>query len=166
MTLFGTVLAMILGISPTETPISVDVTASELNQIIAEAPKGAVLTFAAGTYRFDRSIEIKRSDISLTGSSDGATRFKFDFEVNAASKHGIEIVGAGETFVGNLSQPSGPGAIAVQFKQTPGLAPGNVLRIARPNTKAYIHANGWEQSALARGKRPSVPRKHAHGCRC
>ena len=59
------------------------ITAETLQALIEGAPEGATIKLAAGNYRFDDSISIERSDITLVGAGSGETRITFTDEALA-----------------------------------------------------------------------------------
>jgi len=82
--------------------IAAGTSAAELNQIIADAGKGATIILEAGTHVFTEAIRIDNDGVTLRGVSETDTTIVFDFPAGTGS-NGIEVMGGGKTFVGSAT---------------------------------------------------------------
>ncbi|GHB07721.1 cellulose binding domain-containing protein [Modicisalibacter luteus] len=124
-----------------------DITASELEALIAKAPAGAIIQLAAGDYRFDDSIHITRSDITVTGAGSEDTRITFTDKALADNSHAFYVEGTDTEFSGTLRHDVAEGSNILTLSNS-GLNVGDTVRIWQDNTQEYFEEIGdtsWQK---------------------
>ncbi|TDX26052.1 cellulose binding domain-containing protein [Modicisalibacter xianhensis] len=126
-----------------------DITATELEALIAKAPAGATIQLAAGDYRFDDSIHITRSDIAVVGAGSDQTRITFtDKALANDDSHAFYVEGTHTEFAGTLSHDVAEGGNTLALSSNHGLGVGDTVRIWQDNTQEYFEEIGdtsWQK---------------------
>ena len=126
-----------------------DITAPELEALIAMAPAGATIQLAAGDYRFDDSIHITRSDISVVGAGSDQTRITFtDEALENDDSHAIYVEGTDTQFAGTLRNDVAEGGNILALSSNHGLEVGDTIRLWQDNTQEYFEEIGdtsWQK---------------------
>jgi Ca2+-binding RTX toxin-like protein len=124
--------------------ILVDAGTSEaiIQRIVDEAPPGSTIKLAAGTYTFDQTLTINRSDITFEGAGSGKTVIRSAItDANASSvlevRGGLSLDKAAD-----LATTAVKGSNTLQLTSTAGLKVGDVVRIAQNNDDAFFAATG------------------------
>ena len=136
---------LINGSAPSVPPtIYVDrgISAADLNSLIANAADGSTIVLRDGTYNFDHSITVTRSDITLKGESEAGTILNFDFAAGSED-HGVQVVAGDKSYLSNAVGAIANGATTITLADASGLAAGDALYIEQDNTQSYLDANGW-----------------------
>lgn len=127
-----------------------EISAAELNALIAIAPEGGTVHLAAGEYRFDEALEVTRSDVSLIGAGSEATRIVFsDAALAASPTHGLRVAGDAGTLAGQLQADAAEGSNTLTLGEGHGLGVGDTVRLWQDNDAAYLDAIGdttWRQA--------------------
>ncbi|MEC9482559.1 MAG: alginate biosynthesis protein, partial [Halomonas sp.] len=124
--------------------IAKGITAQQLESMIAQAPAGATLAFAAGNYRFDEAITVTRSDIALVGAGSGKTTLTFSDEAlgNGNEKYAIRLDGSDGDTVGTLSSSISEGEHQIRLDGSHGLKPGDTVRLWQDNDSEFFEEIG------------------------
>ncbi|GHA86188.1 cellulose binding domain-containing protein [Modicisalibacter luteus] len=126
-----------------------DITAAQLESLIARAPEGATVQLAAGEYRFDDSISITRSDIALVGAGSAETRITFtDKSLANDDSHAFYVEGTNTTFAGRLRNDATEHSDTLTLANDHGLQAGDTVRIWQDNSQAYydeIGDSSWQK---------------------
>ncbi|ETX26867.1 hypothetical protein [Roseivivax isoporae] len=130
--------------------VSDDITADELQALIADSPAGTVIAMAPGTYRFDRTIEILRDDVSLLGASSDAVTIRVDGLGQEAFRVGHGTL-SGEVA---LSRAADEGARAITLETADhGFEAGDFVYLERETTPDFLDSIGdraWREDAPLR----------------
>lgn len=120
--------------------VSSSISAAELQSIIDSAPAGATVYLTQGSYSFDQTVVIDRSDISVVGA--GADKTTITLTGDAVAGGAFQIGSAiDETVLTNattLGAAVAEGATTITLASTDGIEPGDYLWIETPNTAAYL----------------------------
>ncbi|MBB5756055.1 Ca2+-binding RTX toxin-like protein [Methylorubrum rhodinum] len=124
--------------------ILVDAGTSEaiIQRIVNEAPPGSTIKLAAGTYTFDKTLTINRSDITFEGAGSDKTVIRS--VITDANPVPVLMV-SGELTVdkaADLATTAVKGSNTLQLSSTAGLKVGDVVRIAQNNDDAFFAATG------------------------
>ncbi len=116
--------------------------ASELNELIADVPAGTIIVLADGVHTFTEAIIIVRDDITLKGESETGTILEFDFPTGTGGSY-IKTTGGQKTYVDTLNSAAEAGSNSIVTDEGHGLVVGDTIYIYQPNTQEYLEANGW-----------------------
>ncbi|WP_129140280.1 cellulose binding domain-containing protein [Modicisalibacter coralii] len=129
--------------------VDADITAAQLQALIDQAPEGATIHLGAGTYRFDDSITVSRSDITLAGAGSDATRIVFtDEALDNDADTGILVAGGNTRFAGQLESDAVEGSRTLDLAADHGLTVGDTVRLWQDNTAEYfaeIGDDSWQK---------------------
>lgn len=126
--------------------ISTDVTAAELNQLIASAADGSTFILADGVHTFTESVVIDRGNITFKGQSESGTIIQFDFRAGNASD-GLMVTGGSRTYIGvaDSAAVAGDSSIIVAGNN---LVAGDTIYMFQNNTREWLDANGWQNVSM------------------
>lgn len=121
--------------------------AQALQKIIDDASPGSVIRLEEGTYRFDRTVEIDRDDISVEGAGSDKTTIITDF---ASGKEGSAFHIHGDGLTGNftLDQHVAEGSKTLVLDGGHDFSAGDFVWLERPNTEQFFEEIGdtsWEK---------------------
>ncbi|MEL6998155.1 MAG: calcium-binding protein [Pseudomonadota bacterium] len=107
----------------------------DINTLIASAPAGSIIEFAAGQHEITETIVLNRSDIWLRGSADGETEL---IGLTSANVSSLITVGEGREFtVGAVAQTVSQGDTSISVPNNK-VAEGDMLRIWQPDVSAFV----------------------------
>lgn len=134
--------------------VSKGTSADQLNDWIDNAAKGTRFEFAAGEYRFDDAISVRRSDISLVGAGAEKTTFKFTGKaLDRNDDHAIRIEPrTTDELIGRVTSDIDQGNTTLRLSSTDGLSRGDTLRIWQDNDSAFFKEIGdtsWRKQKYA-----------------
>lgn len=127
--------------------IAVGNSASDFNQLIAEAEDGTTFVMAAGTHVFDKSIIIDRDNVSIEGAGTDAVTVNFDFPEGTGG-NGFVVRGEGDAYASTLPGDVMAGATTLTLRDGHGFAAGDAIYVQQPNDQAYLDANGWTNVSM------------------
>ncbi len=110
--------------------------AQALNNLIKRAPFGAKIKLPAGTVLLLEALKIKRSGITLEGDGPGKTILLAP--PSFSHKALVEIKGKRKRLRLRLSEPVKAGSSRLRFTSQPGLSPGDLILIRRPNDEDFL----------------------------
>lgn len=155
---YGSSTQMVLHVISDEVNIidvDADTSRAGLQQIIDEAPAGSVVRLAEGTYGFDETLVINRSDITLEGAGAGETVI-----VNALSNSGNAAIQIGlpiyQEELGaelSLAWDALEGGNSLRLESGHGLEVGDRIYIYAENTDALFEEIGdteWQKDSPLR----------------
>lgn len=128
----------------TQIVVATATTAEELQHIIDTAPQGATLLLEAGSYVFDRTIVIARSDLTLLGAGVGETEITVTEEMRGQPVfqlgHALyqEIAEAKTA----LTRAATEGDTEIVLASDHGLQAGDVICLEQENTAAFFDEIG------------------------
>lgn len=132
--------------------ITVDdsIDAATLNALIAAAPDDSTIHLAAGDYRFDESLAVNRSDVSLIGAGSAHTRLTFtDAALRENTENALRVSGNTDTAVTTLAHDVTQGDTSLSLTDADSLKVGDVIRLSQDNDDAFLDAIGdtqWRES--------------------
>jgi len=111
-----------------------------IQELIDEAPAGAVVQLAAGNFQFDTTLNINRSDITIQGAGSGLTTItSLIDDANASSTIRVDSPKL-RVKVADIAVTGTEGSSTIQLSSTAGLKVGNLLYLAQTNDDAYFAA--------------------------
>ncbi|WP_016856034.1 cellulose binding domain-containing protein [Halomonas smyrnensis] len=123
--------------------VDTSTSAEELESLIREADSGTTLRLAAGDFRFDDSITIERSDISLVGAGSDETRLTFtDEALSRDNDQAIHLDGSENTDIGTLSADADSGDRRLTLEDHSDLSVGDTLRLWQDNDDDFFEDIG------------------------
>ena len=122
--------------------IGTDMTAAQLNAMIAGAEAGTSFVLADGVHEFSGALVIAREDITLHGQSEDGTILRFSF-ASGTEADAIQVTGGAKTYVGLAQDTINAGQDVITLADGHGLAAGDAIYLYQPNTPEYLAANGW-----------------------
>ena len=138
---FGTVLAVLAGLLCWIVPmqaaartLSPDATAADIQHALDAARPGEPVRLAAGTYRLDAPLTIRRDGVRLVGAGTKATRLVF------TTKAGDFVRLEGSPFAGTdrLSRTARAGATEIVLAVGHGVRTGDMVHVFVPNTRRFL----------------------------
>lgn len=133
--------------------VDTSTSAEELESLIREADSGTTFQLSAGEFRFDDSITIERSDISLIGAGSGETRLTFtDEALSRDDDQAIHLDGSENTDIGTLSSDADSGDRRLTLNDSSDLSIGDTIRIWQDNDDAFfddIGDSSWRKVEYA-----------------
>lgn len=127
--------------------IAVGTSATDFNQLIAEAEDGTTFVLAAGTHVFDKSIVIDRDNVSIEGAGADAVTVNFDFPEGTGG-NGFVVHGEGDIYASTLPGDVTAGATTLTLRDGHGFTAGDAIYVQQPNDQAYLDANGWTNVSM------------------
>jgi Ca2+-binding RTX toxin-like protein len=120
--------------------VSPSISAAELQSIIDSAPNGATIYLSQGSYRFDQTVVISRSDIKLVGAGPDKTTITLtgDAVVGGAFRIGTPIDETVLTTPTTLAAYAAESATSLSLASTAGITAGDYLWITTPNTPTFL----------------------------
>jgi Ca2+-binding RTX toxin-like protein len=116
-----------------------------IQEVIDSAPAGAIIELAAGTFSFDQTLRIERSDITVRGAGSGKTVIVSRIPDSDASAT-IKVASGGEgPVMAKLAADANVGARSLTLTSTAGLKAGDIIRVAQANDRAWLDATGNDQ---------------------
>ena len=117
--------------------------AQQLEALINDAPKDAIIEFGEGNYAFDDSLIITRSDVTLKGEGSGKTTLSFtNRALDNGDGYAIQLDGSDGTMVGRLSRDADEGERRITLDKVGDLKPGDTLRLWQDNDSAFFDEIG------------------------
>jgi len=119
-----------------------------LQALINDAPPGATILLAAGTYVVTETLLIARSDITLTGAGEGLTVFRTEIPDSAAAPTILVQPDDLQVRLGALAADAAQGATTVTLAAGHGLQAGDLLYISQANDPEWLAATGntgWQE---------------------
>ncbi|QJQ95775.1 MULTISPECIES: cellulose binding domain-containing protein [Halomonadaceae] len=119
-------------------------TASELQELIDMAPKGATIELSEGNHILDESLVISRSDISLVGAGSDETTLTFSQQALDADDHyGLLVDGTlDDETIGRLNASLDVGDKTMSLDSAHDLEAGDTVRIWQDNDEAFFSLIG------------------------
>lgn len=133
--------------APTYT-IGTNVTAAQLNQLLANAGDGAKFILSDGLHVFDQQILITHNGVTFTGQSEAGTVVRFQFAAGSESD-GIHVQSGKAVSVGVATTDISAHQTFLTLADTSKLKAGDTLHIEQANDAAYMSANGWSNVSAA-----------------
>ncbi len=127
-----------------------DATAQDVMEAIEDVAPGGVVRLQAGTYVFDETIVINRSDVSLVGAGSGQT--KIVSTVTGESAISVESDGLPLDTIA-LASSANEGARSITLASGHGVEVGDFLWLDRPNTNSFFNEIGddlWREDFALR----------------
>ncbi|WP_068115985.1 hypothetical protein [Tropicimonas marinistellae] len=155
---FAETMELALATTPQESVV-IDVAAGtslvELQAIVDEAADGAVVRLAAGTFTFEATLNIARSDIALEGAGAGKTVIvaTADGAGNPTIQIGPSIYNADLGAAIALTETATAGSSTLRLENGHGLQAGDRIWITRENTAEFFEEIGdtkWQDDAPLR----------------
>lgn len=126
--------------------------AAQIQAAINSAPAGAIISLAAGSYRFDRTVVLDRDDITVTGAGVGQTVITTDRSMGGAPAFQIGDPLFRETMTGGNTMASAvEGARVITVSSGHAFQPGDAIWIETANDTAFLNGIG---DTLWRGDQP------------
>ncbi len=121
--------------------VGLDTSAAELQATIDDAEAGTVFQLQAGTYHFDQTITIDRSDIALVGAGSGATVIEVPSDLNQEAF----AIGDGDR-TGNYTLGSDvpEGGTMLELDGAHSFEAGDYVYLSRESTEAFYDSIGDE----------------------
>ena len=149
--------------NPIEILVPVGTKTAEIQQIIDNAPRDAIVTLAAGDFVVTETIRINRSDITFRGAGEDETRL-----IQSTVMEGAPVIKIGPEWVAATKEPlpalelvATAGARMIRFEDNHGLKAGDVVYITQQNTPELFASIGdteWQQDAPLRTFMATVER--------
>ncbi|GAB2782280.1 hypothetical protein GCM10027040_05450 [Halomonas shantousis] len=145
-----TTTAPVDDIDATTIRVGPEISAAQLETLLDSVPAGTTVQLAAGHYRFDDSINITRSDVSLVGAGSGQTIITFtDDAFENDDSHGFYVAGEHTDLAGYLAGDVTEGTDTLTLDGADhGLKAGDTVRIWQDNDQAYFDEIGdtsWQK---------------------
>ena len=115
---------------------------SDIQHVLNEAPPGAKVYFAAGTYSITETLTINRSDISLIGAGEGQTIFRTDIPDTRPAPTVLVQPDNFQIRLGVLAADAAQGSTQVTLQSGHGLAVGDILYVSQANDDAWLAETG------------------------
>ncbi|WP_342153052.1 hypothetical protein [Methylorubrum sp. SB2] len=113
-----------------------------IQRLLDEAPPGTTIQLAAGTYEFDTTLRIDRSDISLLGAGSDKTIIR-SLIPDAQAGSTIKVQGAlADHRFADVAVTAVKGSKTVQLTSTKDLKVGDVVYIAQSNDAKFFAETG------------------------
>jgi Ca2+-binding RTX toxin-like protein len=145
---FAAPMSVSLMQAPPSVLVGLNVTAVELNAMIANAAAGTIFVLQNGVHNFDAPLVINRSDITLKGESQAGTNLHFSFAAGTEAD-AIQVNGGVKTLQTSVTANIAVGQTSIKVADAHGLVAGGAIYISEPNTQAYLTANGWTNVTMA-----------------
>ncbi|MCK2183722.1 cellulose binding domain-containing protein [Halomonas getboli] len=133
--------------------VDTSTSAAELESLIRNADAGTSFRLSAGEYRFDDSITVERSDISLMGAGADETRLTFtDEALSRDNDQAIHLDGSENVDIGTLSADADSGDRRLTLEDDPDLSVGDTVRLWQDNDDAFfddIGDSSWRKVEYA-----------------
>ncbi|QHD69751.1 hypothetical protein GS397_23775 [Sphingobium yanoikuyae] len=128
--------------TPTTFFVEAGTSLATLQQMVREAPAGSTIQLGAGTFVFDGTLFIERSDITLKGAGIDQTIIQSTLTGSDAAPT-IQVSSlSNATPLGDLSSSTAAGATSITLQSTAGLSVGDKLSIHQANDNAWLQASG------------------------
>ncbi len=115
---------------------------ADRQQLLDEAPAGAVVRLGAGEFQISQTLFIHRSDITLQGAgSDKTTLVSLIDDSNASATLTIESEEL-RVKAADITTTGAAGATTLKLSSTAGLSVGSVIYISELNDDAFMAATG------------------------
>lgn len=114
--------------------VDTSVTTANLNSLFASAVDGATVQLEAGTYHMTGDVLIARSNITVAGAGQNATKIEADFATPQTIMQVSGYLGASV----NLTATAALGSHTVTVTNANALHVGDMIRIAQPNDAAFM----------------------------
>ncbi len=128
--------------------IGTEMTAADVNALIASAGDGATFVLSDGLHIFDRAIVITHDNVTFRGASEAGTVIRFDFAAGSET-HGIAVLEGDRVSLGMATTNIAQGQTSLTLATTAGLKAGDTLYVVQQNDAAYMAANGWSNVSAA-----------------
>lgn len=123
--------------------VGTGITAEELEELIATAPRNATLKLGPGNYVLDNAVTISRSDVSLVGAGSDQTTLTFSgTALNRNDDYGLRVDGSESETVGTLQSAVAEGQRTLSLGQGHDLKPGDTVRIWQDNDTEFFNEIG------------------------
>ena len=122
--------------------VSAGTSMAQLQQLINEAPPGAEIHLAAGTYSVTQTLMITRSDISLIGAGEGQTIFRTDIATAHASQTILVQSEDPRIRLGEIPQDAVQGSSTVTLNSGHGFQVGDILYLSQANDATWLESTG------------------------
>ena len=127
---------------PTVITVSAGTSEAIIQRLLKEAPAGSTIKLEAGTYEFNTTLHINRSDISLIGAGSDKTIIRSVIPDKEAAPT-IKVVESQENNrFADVAVTAAKGSKTVQLSTTAGVKAGDVLYISQPNDDAFFAETG------------------------
>lgn len=130
------------GQDPLEFNVDASMQLSDIQHVLNEAPPGAKVYFAAGTYSITETLTINRSDISLIGAGEGQTIFRTDIPDTRPAPTVLVQPDNFQIRLGVLAADAAQGSTQVTLQSGHGLAVGDILYVSQANDDAWLAETG------------------------
>ncbi len=115
---------------------------ADIQHLLNEAPAGATVLFAAGTYSITQTLVINRSDISVIGAGEGQTILRTDIPGGQPAPTILVQPEDFQTRLGVLAENAAQGTSQVTLQSGHGLAVGDILYVSQANDDAWLAETG------------------------
>ncbi|MEL6550917.1 MAG: hypothetical protein AAFQ54_11810 [Pseudomonadota bacterium] len=119
-----------------------DISTTDFQALLDDAPAGAVIHLAEGTYSVTETLRIDRSDISLIGAGEGRTVLITDIPDNAAAPTLLVQPEDLQVRLGTLVDDAQKGSNTVTLHPGHDLEVGDLLHILQANDEVWLEATG------------------------
>ncbi|GGC11241.1 hypothetical protein GCM10011363_29880 [Marivita lacus] len=129
--------------------VHTDISAQALEAMIRNVDAGTVFQLEAGTYRFDATIDIDRSDVALIGAGSGQTRIELPSNLN---KEAFDIGDGARTGDFTLASNVVQGYKILELNAAHSFVAGDFIYLARESTEAFYDSIGdetWRNTDVA-----------------
>jgi Ca2+-binding RTX toxin-like protein len=134
--------------APSSIMTGTNVSAADLNTMIANAAAGTSFVLQNGVHNFAAPIVINRSDITLRGESETGTNLHFSFAAGTEAD-AIQVNGGAKTLVTSTAAAIAVGQTSITVADAHLLSAGQAIYLSEPNTQSYLTANGWSNVTMA-----------------
>ena len=136
------------GQSGTVFAIDASISMDDFQQLLDDAPAGAVIRMAAGIYNVTEGLLINRSDITLQGAGQGETILRTAIPASeAASTLAVRPEGIARQ-IGSIAEDAAAGSKTVTLEAGHGLKVGDIFYIAQRNDADWLAQTGntgWDE---------------------
>lgn len=147
--------------------LAADTCAADLQTIIDNAAAGDTISLGAGTFHFDRTVVVDRSDIAITGAGSDQTHVMVDVGADGQGFSAFQVgqplnePDMGTNF--GLRSDASEGSHTMLFNDASGIKAGDYLWVDAPNTPDYLASIGdtqWQQDKPLRTSLVEVTSVH------
>ena len=128
--------------------IGTNVTAAQLNTLLANAGDGATFNLSDGLHVFDQQILITHNNVTFKGQSEAGTLIRFQFAPGTETD-GIHVQAGKSVAIGAVTSGIQAHQTFLTLADTSKLKAGDTLHIEQANDAAYMAANGWTNVSAA-----------------
>lgn len=130
------------GQDPLEFHVDPSMQLADIQHVLNDAPPGAKVYFAAGTYSITETLTINRSDISLIGAGEGQTIFRTDIPDTRPAPTLLVQPDSFQIRLGVLAADAAEGTTQVTLQPGHGLAVGDLLYVSQANDDVWLAETG------------------------